>query len=139
MKKVILVVTMLSMMMVPFAFAQSQPQASQPQAPVVGESTVGIAVTELQDVVKGWSAKKKILNKAVYNDKKQKIGVVKDIIIGANKSVTYAIVGAGGFLGMDMHDVAIPFAQIKEQGGKMVLPNATKDAIKAMPEFRYGK
>lgn len=138
MKKVILVVTMLSMMMAPFAFAQSQPQAPQPQAPVVGESTVGIAVTELQDVVKGWSAKKKILNKAVYNDKKQKIGVVKDIIIGANKSVTYAIVGAGGFLGMDMHDVAIPFAQIKEQGGKMVLPNATKDAIKAMPEFRYG-
>ncbi len=134
MKKVILVFTMLSMMMAPFAFAQSQPQA-----PVVGESTVGISVAELQDVVHGWSAKKKILNKAVYNDKKQKVGVVKDIIIGSNKTVTYAIVGAGGFLGMDMHDVAIPFAQIKEQGGKMVLAGATKDAIKAMPEFHYGR
>jgi sporulation protein YlmC with PRC-barrel domain len=137
MKKVILAVIVLSIMIVPFAFAESQPQAPQQQAPVVGESTVGISVSELQDVVNGWSAKKKILNKAVYNDKKQKIGVVKDIIIGSNKSVTYAIVGAGGFLGMDMHDVAIPFAQIKEQGGKMVLPGATKDSIKAMPVFHY--
>ncbi|MGD1075499.1 MAG: PRC-barrel domain containing protein [Thermodesulfovibrionales bacterium] len=115
MKKAILVVAILSMVTVPFAFAQSQPQA-----PVAGESTIGIAVTELQDVVNGWSAKKKILNKDVYNDKKQKIGVVTDI-------------------GVDMHDVAIPFTQIKEQGGKMVLPGATKDAIKAMPVFHYGR
>jgi sporulation protein YlmC with PRC-barrel domain len=135
MKKAILVVAILLMAMVPFAFAQSQPQA-----PVAGESTIGIAVTELQDVVvNGWSAKKKILNKDVYNDKKQKIGVVTDIIIGPNKSVSYAIIGAGGFLGVDMHDVAIPFTQIKEQGGKMVLPGATKDAIKAMPVFHYGR
>jgi sporulation protein YlmC with PRC-barrel domain len=134
MKKAILVVAILSMVTVPFAFAQSQPQA-----PVAGESTIGIAVTELQDVVNGWSAKKKILNKDVYNDKKQKIGVVTDIIIGPNKSVSYAIIGAGGFLGVDMHDVAIPFTQIKEQGGKMVLPGATKDAIKAMPVFHYGR
>jgi len=137
MKKVILAVIVLSMIMVTFAFAESQPQAPQPQAPLVGESTVGSFVTELQDVVNGWSVKKEILNMSVYNDKNQKIGVVTDIIIGSNKSVTYAIISAGGFLGVDMHDVAIPFAQIKEQGGKMVLAGATKDSIKAMPVFHY--
>jgi len=44
---------------------------------------------------------------------------------------------AGGFLGVARHDVAIPVAQLKLQGGKLVLPSATKEALKAAPEFEY--
>jgi hypothetical protein len=49
------------------------------------------------------------------------------------------IVGAGGFVGVGRHDVAIPVAQITEQDGKLVLAGATKDAIKALPKFDYAK
>jgi hypothetical protein len=35
--------------------------------------------------------------------------------------------------------VAIPAYQVKMQDGKIVLPGATKDAIKAMPAFQYSK
>ena len=108
-------------------------------AQVAGSATIGISVEELKVVAIGWSAKKKILGKAVYNDKNEKVGVVDDLIITPDKSVSYAIIGAGGFLGMDKHDVAIPVSQFKEDKGKIVLAGATKDALKAMPKFVYAK
>ena len=37
------------------------------------------------------------------------------------------------------HDVAIPANQLKQQDGKIVLPGATKEAIKALPKFEYAK
>ena len=54
-----------------------------------------------------------------------------------SKAVSYAIVGAGGFLGVDRHDVAIPVNQFTQKDGKFVLAGATKDAIKAIPQFEY--
>jgi sporulation protein YlmC with PRC-barrel domain len=108
-------------------------------AQVAGSTTVGVTVEELKMVAVGWSAKKKILGKAVYNDKNEKIGVVDDLIITPDKSVSYAIIGAGGFLGMGKHDVAVPVGQFKEDKGRIVLAGATKDALKAMPKFEYAK
>jgi sporulation protein YlmC with PRC-barrel domain len=108
-------------------------------AQVAGSTTLGVSVEELKAVAIGWSAKKKILGKAVYNDKNEKIGVVDDLIITPDKSVSYAIIGAGGFLGMGKHDVAIPVGQLKEDKGKIVLAGATKDALKAIPKFVYTK
>ena len=109
------------------------------RAQVAGSSTIGVSVEELKVVAVGWSAKKKILGKAVYNDKNEKIGTVDDLIITPDKSVSYAIIGAGGFLGMGKHDVAIPVNQFKEDKGRIVLAGATKDALKAMPKFEYAK
>jgi hypothetical protein len=37
------------------------------------------------------------------------------------------------------HDVAIPVSQLKQADGKIVLPGATKEAIKALPKFEYAK
>jgi sporulation protein YlmC with PRC-barrel domain len=90
-------------------------------------------------VAHGWSAKKHILGKPVYNDKNEKIGVVDDLIVAPDQAVSYAIVGVGGFIGMGKHDVAIPAAQLKENHGKLVLAGASKDALKGMPTFTYAK
>jgi sporulation protein YlmC with PRC-barrel domain len=108
-------------------------------AQVAGSTTIGVSVEELKAVAIGWSAKKKILGKAVYNDKNEKVGVVDDLIVTPDKSISYAIIGAGGFLGMGKHDVAIPVGQFKEVKGRIVLAGATKDALKAMPKFEYAK
>ena len=108
---------------------------------VAGSTTVamGVSVEELKAVAVGWSAKKQILGKPVYNGTNQKIGVVDDVIVTPDRSVSYAIIGAGGFLGLRKHDVAIPVAQFKADGGKFILPGATKDALKAMPKFEYAR
>jgi sporulation protein YlmC with PRC-barrel domain len=108
-------------------------------AGVAGTATIGVAVEEMKAVALGWSAKKQILDKDVYNDKDEKVGKVEDMIVAPDKAVSYAIVGVGGFLGIDRHDVAIPAGQLKIEGGKLMLPGATKDALKAVPKFEYAK
>ena len=107
------------------------------QADVVGASVIGVTVSEIVEVTNGWSVKKSIMGKPVYNEKGDKIGTVDDLIIAPDKKLTYAIIGAGGFLGIGKHDVAIPVAQINEVNGKMELKGATKESIKQMPKFEY--
>ena len=109
------------------------------QAQVAGSTLVGVATAELRDVTMGWSAKRQVLGKPVFNDKSERIGSVDDIVIAPDKAVSYAIIGAGGFLGVAKHDVAIPVDQIKLVGGKFVLAGATKEALKAMPPFEYAR
>jgi hypothetical protein len=106
---------------------------------VAGSTTIGVSQEETKLVANGWSAKKSILGKAVYNDNKQKIGTVDDLIISPDRSVSYAIIGVGGFLGIAKHDVAIPMKNLKEEQGRLILPGATKEALKALPEFQYAK
>jgi sporulation protein YlmC with PRC-barrel domain len=106
---------------------------------VAGSTTLGVTTEELKSLVVGWSAKKHILGEAVYNSSDEKIGAVEDLIITPEKAVSYAIVGTGGFLGIDRHDVAIPVGQLKLMGGKLVLPGATKEGLKALPKFEYAK
>lgn len=108
-------------------------------AQTAGSTTLGVGVAEIKDVMKGWSAKKQVLGQTVYNEKNEKVGTIDDIIIAPDRVVSYAIVGAGGFAGLGKHDVAIPIKQFKEEAGKFTLKGATKEAIKAMPEFEYAK
>jgi sporulation protein YlmC with PRC-barrel domain len=106
---------------------------------VVGSTQLGVAMAELREVTTGWSAKRQILGQTVYNDKDEKIGKVDDIIVAPDKAISYAIIGAGGFLNVGKHDVAIPVNQFKTEAGKLVLAGASKDALKAMPPFEYAQ
>jgi hypothetical protein len=113
--------------------------AAEVHAQVAGSAKLGVAETEMRAVALGWSAKKQIIGKAVYNEKNEKVGTIDDLIVAPDTTVSFAIVGAGGFVGIGKHDVAIPINQFTEQKGRFVLPGATKDAIKALPKFEYAK
>ena len=119
------------------AIALISPTISHAQ--VAGSTLLGVSVAELQEVVNGWSVKRTILGQPVYNDNNERVGSVDDIIITPEKAVSYAIIGTGGFLGLAKHDVAIPVSQFKLVDKKLVLPGATKDALKAIPEFQYAQ
>jgi sporulation protein YlmC with PRC-barrel domain len=123
--------------LIPFASAVLILGAMPAAAQVAGSTTLGVSVAELRDVMEGWSVKRQILGESVYNDKQERVGTVEDIIISTNKTVTYGIVGAGGFLGFDRRDVAIPVNQFKLTDGKLVLPGATKEVLREMPPFEY--
>jgi sporulation protein YlmC with PRC-barrel domain len=116
-----------------FGFAPTQALAQIAGA----TTTVGVSVVESTEVAAGWSVKKTLLGKAIYNDAGQKVGKVEDLIISPDKNVSYLIVGAGGFIGIGRHDVAVPVAQVKDQGGRLVMAGATKEALEALPAFDY--
>lgn len=102
-----------------------------------GTTTANVSVIESTQIAMGWSVKKSLMDKTIYNDSGEKVGKVEDLIISPDKNVTYVIVGAGGFIGIGRHDVAIPVTQIQDKAGKLVMAGATKDMIKSMPAFTY--
>jgi len=108
-------------------------------AQVAGSTRLGVAVEQTRAVALGWSAKKQVIGKAVYNEQNQRVGTIDDLIIAPDTAVSFVIIGAGGFVGLGRHDVLIPVEQLKQQDKKFVLPGATKEAIKALPKFEYAK
>jgi len=144
MKRMIAVLTMSVLpLWVGVASAQAPAQSTaQPTAPVAGRAPLGVTVIEMEAIVVGWSAKRDLFGKTVFNDKNEKIGKVDDLIISPSKdrstpAASFAIIGVGGFLGIGKRDVAIPMEQLKLQNKQLTLPGATKDALKAMPPFVY--
>jgi hypothetical protein len=108
-------------------------------AQIAGSTRLGVAVEEMKAVALGWSVKKQVLGQYVYNEQNQRVGTIDDLIIAPDTAVSFVIVGAGGFVGLGRHDVAIPVTHLKQQDGKFLLPGATKDAIKALPKFEYAR
>jgi sporulation protein YlmC with PRC-barrel domain len=76
----------------------------------------------------------------VYDQSNNKIGQVKDVLVGQDGHVSALIVGVGGFLGAGEKDVAVSFDTVKatKKDNKIYLTmNTTKDALKAAPGFKY--
>lgn len=117
------------------ALAVAAPAVSYAQ--VAGSTLRGASYAELRDVALGWSAKRQILGQPVYNDLDERVGSIDDVIVTTDKSVSYAIINAGGFLAVAKHDVAVPVSSLKLVGDKLFLAGATKDALKASPPFEY--
>jgi hypothetical protein len=107
------------------------------QAQVAGSTTVGVEVSELQEVAIGWSAKKQILGRSVYNEKGERLGRIDDLIVAPDKALSFAIIGAVGFVGRGRHDVAIPVNQFHLRDGKLVLDGASREVIRALAPFEY--
>jgi len=111
----------------------------QKNAPVAGTITLGVDIGKIEIIAKdGWRASK-LLRASVYNDSDQKIGKIGDLIVAPDGTLSVAIIDVGGFLGMGKHHVAIPVQQFTQVTPKIVLPGATKDILKQMPEFKYNK
>jgi hypothetical protein len=108
--------------------------AALAQAPVVG-ATKEQAIT----ASKGWSISKDIMKKDVFTDGKEKLGSIEDIIVTPNDGLSYVVVSTGGLLGMVKHDIIVPLNQLKVVDSRFILPGATKETVKAMPEFKHEK
>ena len=111
--------------------------AASARAQVAGSALLSVGVMEVREIANGLSVKKQILGEEVLNENGETVGRITDVIVAPNASVSYAIVGAGGFLGVRRHDVAIPVGLFNVSGVRPVLRGATREAIKAMPAFEY--
>ncbi len=86
----------------------------------------------------------KVVGSAVYNGNNEKVGIVDDILLGRDNKADMVVLSVGGFLGMGKHYVSVPYSQLQlgdtrnaSSHNKVVLPSASRDALKAMPEYRY--
>jgi hypothetical protein len=104
---------------------------------VVAETGVAMITVDTQTVAKGFPVTK-LRGATVVNDRDEKIGRIDDLIIGLDR-VVFAVIRVGGFHGIGGHRVAVPYdsLQLDDARKKIVLPGATKDQLKELPEFKY--
>lgn len=79
------------------------------------------------------------INRDVYNTAGEKIGAIKELVVGPDGRIDAAVMGVGGFLGIGEKDVAVTFSSIRvTQGDKepRLVVDATKDALKEAPSYR---
>ena len=131
----------------PASTDQSKPQdqSATPQPPlqVPGPTTTGsnaspnlaVATVKLENGTRA----SKIIAAAVFNDQNQQVGTVDDIILDHDNKAVLAVISVGGFLGVGGKLVAVAFTQLHmDDKGKVLLPDASKDALNKMPGFVYG-
>lgn len=105
-------------------------------AQVAGKVNLGTSVEMTQAIALGHRASK-LIGAPVYNEQDERVGSIDDLIVSPDRSISYAVVSVGGFLGIGKRLVAIPVEQLRDEKGKLILPGATKEALKALPEFQY--
>lgn len=79
----------------------------------------------------------KVVGSTVYNDDKEKIGEIDDLIVTNADSVPYAVVSVGGFLGMGKHYVVVPASSLEVIDKQLVLHGGSKESLKALPDYVY--
>jgi sporulation protein YlmC with PRC-barrel domain len=107
-----------------FVLAQGTPQ------------TVQLTKVDVIKVATGYRASK-VIGASVVNEANDTVGKVDDIIIGQDGKSPFVVLSVGGFLGMGNKLVVLPYEQLKTIENKIIMPGATKDALKALPEFKY--
>ena len=79
----------------------------------------------------------KVVGATVVNEANETVGTIDDLIVSPGGQAPYAVLSAGGFLGLGTKYAVVPFTSLKIIDKKMVLPGGTKDALKAPPDFKY--
>jgi hypothetical protein len=106
------------------AFSQGTPQ------------TLSLMKVDPQSVATGYRTSK-VVGSTVVNGANETVGTIDDLIVTPNEKVPFAVLSVGGFLGMGTKYVVVSFSALQVQDKKMVLPGATKESLKALPEFKY--
>ena len=113
------------------AMALSGPAFSQG-----AQQTVTLMKVDPASVATGYRVSK-VLGSTVFNEAKESVGTIDDLIVTPADTVPYAVLSVGGFLDMGSKYVVVPFKELQVNDNKMVLPGATKESLKALPDFTY--
>jgi sporulation protein YlmC with PRC-barrel domain len=121
-------------------FASTATFAAEPgSAPSMSPSSTNTLMTTMPGdavTVTNW------YKQNVYDSSNNKIGEIVDVLVNKNGAVTAVMISVGGFLGMDTKDIAAPFQAIHVtmKGNKWwLVMNATKEALKTAPGYKYDK
>ena len=111
---------------------------SEKAAPVAGKIKLGATVIETEAVAKGYRASK-LIGSTVKYDQGERVGKIEDLIVSPDGKVSMAVVEVGGFLEIGERRVAIPVEQFTSLSPDVVLPGATKTALRNLPQFQYAR
>jgi len=105
--------TAAALLMSSAAFAQIAPPSPASTATTVTATTTTVTATSwmTREAPGQWRASK-LIGLNVYNNDNERIGEISELIVDRAGKIEAVVVGAGGFLGLGEHDVAVPYSQI---------------------------
>jgi hypothetical protein len=97
------------------------------------------ATTSTAAIVSPRPRMSQVIGARVYNAEGETIGSVEDVMLGSAANNAMAIIQVGGFLGLGGRLVAVPLAELQwnAERERIMLPGATKDELRARPEFSF--
>ena len=98
--------------------------------------TVTIMKVDPSSLTTGYRTSK-VVGSTVVNEANETVGTIDDLIVTPSEKVPFAVLSVGGFLGMGTKYVVVPYSALQVRDKKMMLPGATKESLKALPEFKY--
>ena len=98
--------------------------------------TLSVMKVDPQSLATGYRTSK-VVGSTVVNGANETVGTIDDLIVTADEKVPFAVLSVGGFLGMGTKYVVVPYNLFEVHDKQMVLPGATKESLKRLPEFKY--
>jgi hypothetical protein len=86
----------------------------------------------------------KVIGSSVYNDHDERVGSIDDLLISKDGKMS-AVLSVGGFLGMGTKYVEVRYSDLtfgntqRDSDNRVVLKGATKESLKAQPDYSYYK
>jgi sporulation protein YlmC with PRC-barrel domain len=100
------------------------------------QQTVAIAKIDPMTLATGYRTSK-VVGSTIYNSANETVGTIDDLIVTPNDRVPFAVLSVGGFIGIGSKYVVVPYSALEIKDKRMLLRDATKDSLSALPEFKY--
>jgi hypothetical protein len=104
-------------------------------------STTPGKVTYFSKAESGWTPIGVYYQQDIYNKTGEKIGSVKDLLVGPDGRIHAAVLSVGRFLGLGERDVAVPLNSIevdrRPDGNRLVI-DVAKETLQSAPAFDTG-
>jgi sporulation protein YlmC with PRC-barrel domain len=88
----------------------------------------------LASVPDNWVSSNGYVNQEVYNRAGEKLGVIRELLIGPDGRTAAAVVNVGRYLGIGDKDIVVPFTALQSEGRRIVI-DATKEGLQAAPSY----
>jgi uncharacterized protein DUF937/PRC-barrel domain protein len=112
----------------------------QPDTRTTGQAAP-TKLTYLTKALPDWMPIGAYQNRDIYNRSGEKIGTIKDLLVGPDGRIHAAVVGVGRFLGIGEKDIAIPLTALqmeRRDDGTRFTVDVGKDTLQTAPSFDYG-
>jgi sporulation protein YlmC with PRC-barrel domain len=103
------------------------------------QTTTPGKVTYFSKAEPGWTPVGTYYQQDIYNKAGEKIGSVKDLLLGPDGRIQAAVLSVGRFLGLGERDVAVPLSSIEiDRAGNRITIDVAKETLQSAPAFEGG-
>jgi hypothetical protein len=118
---------------------------SAPAAATPGEitrltSTPDSRLAFLARPADGWTPLSAYYKQDIYNRAGEKLGSIKELLVGSDGRINAAVISVGQFLGLGEKDIAVPFSVLRpgaRNTNQPVVLDVLKEALQSAPAFEH--